>query len=417
MALSTIGKTAAALAILIGTLSTVFYKPLVTKIDTIHNLPRAWHPFDGGSADIRFADTIKYSEDIVIDHDHGIAIISFDPSRSGWNTVMGIFKNPDPRGSLYVYDYAATGNIKELEITGFPQNVDFHPLGINFFRSSPKAKTRLFVTNHQRTGSTVAVFDVDYELSQAKYVTTISDNDQAILSPNSIAPVSYTQFYVTNDHRYIPRTRPFLNKIETFLSMPWGWVTFVDFTSPEDVKCTVVAINIAFANGIEVTPTGKELLVASSGNDAIYVYQRDPQSNLLSSSRETIPLSFHPDNLNFDHSLDISDPTAFDAEGRFLRGVTVGGHPSLFRLKRMIDNLGKVNDAPSWVAEVRRGTGVDPAPCPAGPPHPEFYVRTLYQSNGEHFPVSTTGAMDSKRGHLLVASLYGNGILDISWKG
>ncbi|OAT03947.1 serum paraoxonase/arylesterase 2 [Blastomyces gilchristii SLH14081] len=415
MALSTIGKTAAALTIFIGTLSTVFYRPLVTKIDTVHNLPRAWHPFEGGSADIRFADTIKYSEDIVIDHDHGLAIISFDPSRSEWNTVMGIFKNPDPRGSLYVYDYAAAGTIKELELTGFPDNIDFHPLGINFFRSSPKSKTRLFVANHQRTGSTVAVFDVDYDLSQAKYVTTISDNDQAILSPNSIAPVSYTQFYVTNDHRYMARTRPFWNKIETSFSMPWSWVAFVDFSSPEDLKCVIVASNIAFTNGIIVTPTGKEVIVASSGSDAVYVYERDPQSNLLSSSRETIPLSFHPDNVNFDHSLDISDPTVFDTEGRFLRGVTVGGHPSLIKLMRMINSPEKLN-APSWVAEVRRGTGLDPAPCPAAPPQPKFYARTLYQSNGEHFPSSTTGAMDSKRGHLLISALYGKGVLDISWK-
>lgn len=81
-------QIAATFAIIIGTISTVFYKPLVTKIHTLHNLPGEWHPFDGGSADIRFSDTIKYSEDIVIDNDRGIAIISFDPGRSEWNTVM-----------------------------------------------------------------------------------------------------------------------------------------------------------------------------------------------------------------------------------------------------------------------------------------------------------------------------------------
>ncbi|PGH35943.1 hypothetical protein GX50_01268 [[Emmonsia] crescens] len=415
MVLSRIGKTAAALALIVGTLSVVFYKPLVVKIDTLHDLPRVWHPFDGGSANIRFADTIRYSEDILIDYDRGIAIISFDLTRSEWNTVMGIFKNPDPKGSLYIYDYAATGTIRELELTGFPDTADFHPVGVNFFRSSPDSPTRLFVVNHQRTGSTVAVFDVDYDLYQARYIRTISDNDETIISPNSIAPISYTQFYVTNDHRYIARTSTFLNKIETYFMRPWSWVTFVDFSYSEDLKCTVAARNIEFANGILVTPTGKEVIVASSAADSLYVYKRDPKTNLLSSTRESIPVNFHPDNVKFDHSLDISDPTVFDTEGRFLRGVIVAGHPSLIKIHRMSRTPESVN-APSWVAEIRRGTGVDPAPCPAAPQQPVFYARTLYQSNGEHFPSSSTGIMDSKRGHLLVSALYGKGILDISWK-
>ncbi|KAG5304471.1 serum paraoxonase/arylesterase [Histoplasma capsulatum G186AR] len=415
MAISAIGKIAATFAIIIGTISTVFYKPLVTKIHTLHNLPGEWHPFDGGSADIRFSDTIKYSEDIVIDNDRGIAIISFDPGRSEWNTVMGIFRDPNPKGSLYIYDYAATGTIKELVLTGFPDTIDFHPVGINFFRSSPQSKTRLFVANHQRTGTTVAVFDIDYDLYQAKYITTVFDNNETIVSPNSIAPVSYTQFYVTNDHHYLARTRPLLSKIETYFSMPWGWVTFVDFSSTEHLKCEIVATNISFANGIVMTPTGKEVIVASSGHDAVYIYQRDSETNSLSSTHETVHVNFHPDNVNFDHSLDISDPTVFDADGRFLRGLTVGGHPSIIKLVQAVHSPESVK-APSWVAEIRRGAGVDPAPCPAAPQQPKFYARTLYQSNGEHFSTSTTGALDSKRGRLLVASLYGKGILDISWK-
>ncbi|ODH14316.1 hypothetical protein ACO22_06602 [Paracoccidioides brasiliensis] len=414
MVLSGIGKTTV-LALVGVTLSGLFYKPLVSKLDTLYNLPPAWHPFEDGSVNIRFTDIIENTEDILIDHDRAIAIISFDPGRTEWNTVMGVFKNPDPKGSLVIFDYASTGKTKELELIDFPEEADFHPLGVNIFRSSPDASTRLFVINHRRTGSTVEVFDVNYDLHQAKYIRTISDNDKTIVSPNSIAPVSYTQFYVTNDHRYIARTSPILSKIETFFSRPWTWVTFVDFSFPDDFKCTIVADNIAFSNGILVTPTGKEVVVASSSSDALYIYKRDPKTNLLSKDRESIPVNFHPDNINFDDSLDISDPTVFDAEGRFLRGLVVAGHPSLIKIFKMSRNPGSAN-APSWVAEIRRGTGVDPAPCPAGPRQGELYSLTLYQSNGEQYMSSTTGALDSKRGHLLVSGLYAKGILDISWK-
>lgn len=35
--------------------------------------------------------------------------------------------------------------------------------------------------------------------------------------------------------------------------------------------------------------------------------------------------------------------------------------------------------------------------------------------DGDHYPSSTTGDMDSKRGRLIVTGLYAEGILDITW--
>ncbi|KAK2735899.1 hypothetical protein FQN55_001932 [Onygenales sp. PD_40] len=415
--LARIGKTATALAVFIGFVAILFQKRIIAFVHTPFDLPESWHPFDGGSANVLFADTIKFAEDLIIDHDRGVAIVSSDAGRSQWNTVLGILENPDPKGNLYIYDYASTGSLKELELVDFPETSDFHPLGVDFFRSSPGASTRLFVVNHARTGSRVDIFDLDYKQHQAKYIRSISDDNKTIVSPNAVHPISYTQFYVTNDHLHTSANGRVLSMIETLFVRPLSWATFVDFSDPNELKCTVVAEGIPFANGIIVTPTGKEVLIASTTTSAVFVYERDAQTNLLSKTRETILTHFRTDNLAFDDSLDVSDPTAFDSEGRFLRGVIVGGHPSNIVLQLMARNPDKYN-APSWVAEIRRGTGVDPAPFPAGPEHPEgsFYSRTLYLSNGNHYASVCTGALDSKRGHMLASGLYGKGILDISWK-
>ncbi|KAK2800156.1 hypothetical protein FQN50_008251 [Emmonsiellopsis sp. PD_5] len=441
--LTRIGKTATVLAMIIGFFAVLFEKRITAFVHTAFDLPESWHPFEGGSANVLFTDSIKFPEDAIIDHDRGVAIISSDAGRSQWNTVMGVFENPDPKGNLFIYDYASTGSLKELEFVDFPETSDFHPLGVNFFRSSPGASSRLFVVNHARTGSRVDIFDLDYKRYQAKYIRSISDDNKTIVSPNAVYPTSYTQFYVTNDHLHTSANSPVLSMIETLFARPLGWATFVDFSDPNELKCTVVAEDIPFANGILVTPTGKEVLIASTSTSAIFVYKRDAQTNLLSKTRETILTHFRTDNLAFDDSLDVSDPTVFDSEGRFLRGVIVGGHPSPIVLQLMSRNPDKYS-APSWVAEIRRGTGVDPAPCPAGPEHPEgsFYSRTLYQSgfcisvivvllflfgnilrlisfgsgNGNHYASVSAGALDSKRGHMLASGLYGKGILDISWK-
>ncbi|KAJ1307873.1 hypothetical protein OPQ81_001953 [Rhizoctonia solani] len=70
----------------------------------------------------------------------GIAIFSCDPGRHEWNTVMGPMLNPDPRGNLWALHYNSTTNEKlyPLELTNFPTDADFHPLGakIRLLRSS-----------------------------------------------------------------------------------------------------------------------------------------------------------------------------------------------------------------------------------------------------------------------------------------
>jgi arylesterase/paraoxonase len=282
----------------------------------------------------------------------------------------------------------------------------------------------------------VEVMDFDYESARAIYVTSITD-DRSILSPIAVAPTSYTTFYVTNDHYLIKRRHPIMSFTEAALQLPLGWVTFVDIAARETPVCTVAAGGIPFAHGIVITPTGKELLVASTSTNCVRIYQRDPETNVLSSRYEKIKLTFHPDNLSFDSSLSVDDPTVFDENEKFLRGVIVAGCPDAGRLFCMATSPEGCK-APSIVTELRRGNRKDPAPYPAVLfcRNNKYTARTLYESklpfsfdrssntdfsqwvlvgDGDHYPSSTTGDMDSKRGRLIVAGLYAQGLLDITW--
>lgn len=267
-----------------------------------------------------------------------------------------------------------------MNLVGFPEDADFHPLGINYFRAAHGDRTRLFVVNHERTGCKVAVFDIDYDKAEAQFITSISDGGNHILSPNAIAPISYESFYVTNDHYFIKRSNPLMNTMETAFGLPLGWVSLVDF-SGEQPTFKIAGSGIAFANGIVITPTGKEVAVASTSVNSIYIYERDPATNELSAKREKVRVNFHPDNLSFNETLDVNDPTAFDENGKFLRGLIAGGAPSARKIFEMAQNPEKCT-APSIVAEIRKGNGKDPAPFAAGPsgPHDKYHAVALYES-------------------------------------
>jgi arylesterase/paraoxonase len=266
--------------------------------------------------------------------------------------MQGTLYDPNPKGSLYIYDYVSRSGLRPIVLEGYSQPYDFHPLGINFYREND-GPTRLFVVNHQRNGSTIDIFDLSYADAKATLISSISDGDHNIFSPNAIAPISYTSFYVTNDHRFIPRLNKLLNPIETIGRFRWSWVTLVDFSLASPTFKTV-AKNIAFANGIVLTPTGREVIVASTTGMSLLIFDRDAQTNTLTLNK-SVPVPFFPDNVSFDDSLNVDDRTVFDENGRFLRGVFTAGHPSFVKLRGL--SRMRLDSSPSWAVELKLESG------------------------------------------------------------
>lgn len=277
-----------------------------------------------------------------------------------------------------------------IDMVNLPASFSFHPLGICLYHEKGSSLARLFVANQHDGNSSVEILDMDYENAQAVYVRTISDRNHTIRSPVSVAARSYTSFYVTNDLHTVRRRHPVLSFTEKTSGLPDGWVTLVDCTSPINPSLTIVAREIPFVSGIVVTPTGKEVLVASNSTNVVRVYERDPEAHTLSKDYTSVYLSMHPGSLAFDKSLSPTDPTVFDCHGKFLRGVIVTGSPDAGRLFCMAKNPhGCV--APSVVAEIRRGPGIDLSPFPGSlfSYNSKYYARTLYAGESPGPSVST----------------------------
>lgn len=81
--------------------------------------------------------------------------------------------DPNPKGALYVFDYLTGTDLREIELIGFPEQSDFHPLGINIFRDPGRLgskDTTLFVVNHQRNGSTIEIFTLSPTSASAQFL-------------------------------------------------------------------------------------------------------------------------------------------------------------------------------------------------------------------------------------------------------
>jgi hypothetical protein len=260
-------------------------------------------------------------------------IVTCDPGRKAWNTVMGPLANPNPHGGLWIYTPGKkSAELHRLVLKNYPKGHDFHPLGLDIYPSYGGNASNLFVINHARERSTIEHFTIfPSDPSQATWVNTLVSN--YLVSPNSLALTSPTSFYVSNDHLITRRIPTYLSRVlpmvETLLGSPSSWVSHISLDhhggSPR-IQHAFAALGIAFANGVALSPDGKQVALASSSVGEIYFYSRSPTNNTLKHTH-TVPMPFSPDNIRFDD------------EGALL----ITGHPvSTFPLPLMFSPLNYV---------------------------------------------------------------------------
>lgn len=360
-----------------------------------------------------------------------VLLLSCDPNRKAWNTVMGPLNDPSSRGALWFYNIGDTvvapAQPRRITLDGYPETHDFHPLGLDIYPSHPdQPYSNLFVVNHARHNSTIEQFRLSWhEPDRAKWVRTISGPE--LVAPNALALTSPTSFYLTHDHRFTRRLPGILGKTlpitESVLALPLAWATHVnltdtapshintDLTQPQPqshstkTHTETVASHIPFANGVAISPDGTQVAIASTTLGEIFFYARDITTQSLS-LRARVQTPFAPDNL------------MYDSRGSLI----VAGHPYFQALIAVAaDRTGA--RAPSWVLSITPeapapGAETDAwdvgAPVPASrkvPRVPGYEMRTLYQSDGSEFSSSSTGLRDSKTGVLYVVGLYQDGLM------
>ncbi|KAG8749817.1 hypothetical protein FRC12_013208 [Ceratobasidium sp. 428] len=324
----------------------------------------------------------------------GVAIFSCDPGRLKWNTIMGPMIDPNPRGGLWAvhYDSKSTQTPYALELSGFPANADFHPLGIEVIPSTEKP--RVLVINHRRDRPTIEVFRIYYHEGSALMLTHEKTlHHPSIKAPNAMVAVSETAFYLSQDHTFTFRLgwplNMFLPVLETMLALPLGRVSLVLFDTVQGVgQVQTIASQIPFANGVAISEDGSTLAVAATTLAEVQFYSRNQTSIDFVRS---IKVPFSADNIAF----------AGDQ-------LLVAGHPYLPAFMAL--KKGKTDTSPSWVSSI------SPAETNSGESWISRIahgakVTDILKSDGSFLTSSSGAFADLEMQTMFVVGLYdGNGV-------
>jgi len=216
------------------------------------------------------------AEDLTIDYEVGLMVISAFDRR-------GAVKGENPTGGIYMIDL----NQEPFKAVRLEDGLGegFHPHGISLFKTD-SASYRLLVVNHQNGKHSLELFDlIDGSLSLVKTFA-----DEKILSPNDIVFVDAERFYFTNDHGYTSGAGVFF---ENYMGLKASGVVYFDGENFRDV-----AGDIAYANGINITPDLKTLYVASPRQFELLEYSIKEDGSLEKTN--TMPAGTGIDNLEWD---------------------------------------------------------------------------------------------------------------------
>jgi hypothetical protein len=286
-----------------------------------------------------------------------------------------------------------------LTLEDFPESSDFHPLGIDIFQGDIGSPSTLFVVNHQRHQRTIEVFNL-YDLPP-RLVHVKQLSHPAIWAPNSVAAMSPNEFFVSNDHWFVRDgmwpLRMFMHEVESILALPLGRIYHVYYHGNE-IRLGTPIRSISFPNGLALSHDKSQLAVASTTSGEVRIYDLQVGGNLKWSS--TIPTPALPDNLNWQE------------DGSLL----VAGHPHFSSVARLAKR--KQATSPTWLISLSndisaieddRTSNVSYSAYNRARVHPQYSIRTIYQSDGSGWSAGTTGIWINDR--IVISGLYSEGIL------
>lgn len=230
------------------------------------------------------------------------------------------------QGGLYLYDLTSRpGRLTRLEL---PPSLPFHPHGMGLF-AAPDGQIFLHVINHRSADRhTVEIFLLQLAADGTPTVrhrgSVASD---LFVHPNGIAAAGPESFYLTNDRGSGPR---WMHMAENLLQLSRSTLVYHDGRFAR-----VVAEDIAFANGIEVSTDGGTVLAGSTLWRMLLAFTREPASGMLLRIG-SLPLPMGPDNIRRDDNGDL----------------WVAGHPNAFAF--IGHAMDPQKESPSMVLRVSR---------------------------------------------------------------
>ncbi|KAK7111887.1 serum paraoxonase/arylesterase 1-like isoform X2 [Littorina saxatilis] len=282
------------------------------------------------------------------------------------------FRKNKLEGRMYLFDFKkADAGVKELKIRSTDLfNVDtFHPHGVGVWEDKKAGRHVVFVVNHpleEPVADRIEKFIFDPNklelLHQAYY------SGEAMKSVNDVQPTGEDSFYFTN-YQYFRNRVPVT--LETLLQLRITDVVHFDANN-----YTVVADDLASANGIAMSKDGQYIYVAPCLGQEIRVFRRNKDNSLT--LQQIFPLYTIPDNIQVDH-------TTGD--------LYVGCHPIAYKVLLHMEEPSE-HLAPSQVLQLRVKDGNITS------------AQELLYDHGELISGSTSALVYNRK--LLVGSIFHN---------
>jgi arylesterase/paraoxonase len=298
-------------------------------------------------------------EDLTIDQSNGDIYLAATDRRNRQNT-----------GTIY----KANAYQKELNLTdiskGFPDK-EFRPHGISLLKKY--GKTYVFVVNHRDKEQVITRLDYQNDT----LIGFHEFRDPLLISPNDVLAIDTATFYFTNDHGIPPGPE---RTIKDFLLDKNSFAVLYN-----KGKAEKVTQNMAYANGINMSPDGKYVYLAATTEKKIFVYQKDPENHAL--------------HLVDEHSTGTGvDNIELDQYGNLI----VGAHPKM--LKFLNHAKHPENRSPSQILKVVYLPKTDY----------KFLQEELYLNDGNPLSGSSVGAYFEKKdgtNDLFIGSVFESKIL------
>ncbi len=193
------------------------------------------------------------AEDITIDHSLQKALVAADDRRGHREGQPG-------NGAVYLLDYLAEPP-SFTDLTEGLGLADFHPHGLSLYHHLADSTKWVFVVNHRQDGEFVEIF----QFTDSTLVHTESISNEKIVSPNDIVGVGKRAFYFTNDHD----TGGGFSHWKDYLMIGTAQVGYFDGADVE-----IIDKGLGYANGINVTHDGKYILVATTTDRQVRIYEK-----------------------------------------------------------------------------------------------------------------------------------------------
>lgn len=271
---------------------------------------------------------------------------------------------------------------------------ELRTVGLEFHEPS----ATLFVTNLGREGPRIEQFHLDLETLIATHRRTLSH--PLLRAPNSIAALSGSEFFFTNQHHFTAReSGRLLWALETYVALPIASVVHARVLEDGTLDAAVVARQ-AYPNGIALL-NGSTLAVAATNKRLVNLYTILPgkptQAHRRLQFEMSIWLPFLPDNLAVskgDGALLIAGHPHLPSLNKFARSRRVCHRPEAVaaggeEAQKMCDKT----TAASWVSEWT----------------PEGGLKHIYA--GWEYPTSSSAVRDREKRVGIVSGLYGKGLL------